>query len=258
MRIPKPLRSLAPAQRRRLTLLAFVRILATSVGLVVLYYLAPLDLLEELAVPVPASLSVALLVLAGAVAWQVRSITRADYPAVRAVEALSVTTPLFLLLFAAAYFILAQDNPAHFSSHPHSHRHALLRGVDVHHGRFRRYHRDQRGRPPDRHRPDAARSPRPRSWLSTLLRSSPDRREAARHIHRRTLVRPDAPQSASRQRAAWLTTRQRIGVRSAKPGRRGIMVGEWTGLQTAFWLTRLMLFGLSISGARHESTGAST
>ncbi|MFF1839759.1 potassium channel family protein [Streptomyces sp. NPDC058231] len=118
MRIPKPLRSLAPAQRRRLTLLAFARILATSVGLVVLYYLAPLDLLEEWSVPVPASLSVALLVLAGAVAWQIRSITRADYPAVRAVEALSVTTPLFLLLFSAAYFIIAQDNPAHFSSHP--------------------------------------------------------------------------------------------------------------------------------------------
>ncbi|WP_405707968.1 MULTISPECIES: ion channel [unclassified Streptomyces] len=62
-------------------------------------------------------MSVALLVLAGAVAWQVLSISRADYPAVRAVEALSVTTPLFLLLFAAAYYILAQDDPANFSSH---------------------------------------------------------------------------------------------------------------------------------------------
>ncbi|WP_405745491.1 potassium channel family protein [Streptomyces sp. NBC_01525] len=118
MFIPKLLRALAPAQRRRLTLLAFVRILATSLSLVALYYLAPLHQLEELSVPVPVSLSVALLVLAGAVTWQVRSITRADYPTIRAVEALSVTAPLFLLLFAAAYFILAQDNPANFSTHP--------------------------------------------------------------------------------------------------------------------------------------------
>ncbi|WP_326745992.1 ion channel [Streptomyces sp. NBC_00121] len=120
MFIPKPLRSLPPAQRRRLTLLAFVRILATSLSLVALYYLVPLDQLEKLSVPVPASLSVALLILAGAVTWQVISITRADYPAIRAVEALSVTTPLFLLLFAAAYFILAQDNPANFSTHTHT------------------------------------------------------------------------------------------------------------------------------------------
>ena len=115
MSIPKPLRSLDPAQRRRLTLLAFVRILATSLGLVALYYLAPLPQLGEVSVPV--SLSVALLVLAGVVAWQVFSITRADYPAIRAAEALAVTTPLFLLLFAAAYFLLGQDNPANFSPH---------------------------------------------------------------------------------------------------------------------------------------------
>ena len=113
MSIPKPLRSMDPAQRRRLTSLALVRILATSLGLVALYYLVPLHQLGG--VPVAASLSVELLILAGVVAWQILSITRSDYPAIRAVEALAVTTPLFLLLFAAAYFLLAQDNPANFS-----------------------------------------------------------------------------------------------------------------------------------------------
>ena len=108
----KPLRALDPARRRRRVLLMLVRVLATSVGLVVLYYLAPLHKLAQ--VPVALSLSVELLVLAGVVAWQVSSITRAKYPAIRAVEALSVTTPLFLLLFAAGYFLLAQDNPANF------------------------------------------------------------------------------------------------------------------------------------------------
>ena len=104
---------LTPAQRRRLALLAVARSLASSLGLLALYYLAPLRQLAD--VPVAVSLSVALVVLAAVVAWQIRSITRADYPGVRAVEALSVTTPLFLLLFAAGYFLLAQDNPANFS-----------------------------------------------------------------------------------------------------------------------------------------------
>lgn len=115
MTIPKPHRALDAAQRRRLISLALVRILATSLGLVALYYFAPLHQLEG--VPVPALLSVELLILAGVVAWQILSITRADYPAIRAVEALAATTPLFLLLFAAAYFLLAQDNPANFSLH---------------------------------------------------------------------------------------------------------------------------------------------
>ena len=117
MSTPKPFRSLDPAQRRRLTSWVLVRVLATSLGLVALYYLAPLHQLRE--VPVSASLSVALLVLAGVVAWQIRSITHADYPAIRAVEALALTTPLFVLLFAATYFILAQDNPANFTPHNH-------------------------------------------------------------------------------------------------------------------------------------------
>ncbi|MFD6552311.1 potassium channel family protein [Streptomyces sp. NPDC058398] len=94
-----------------------MRVLVTALCLVALYFLAPLHQLGEVSVPVPASLSVALLFLAAVVAWQVHAITRADYPAIRAVEALSVTTPLFLLLFAAAYFVLAQDNPANFSAH---------------------------------------------------------------------------------------------------------------------------------------------
>ena len=114
MNNPK-LRSLDPAQRRRLTSLALARSVAAALGLFALYYLAPLHRLEQ--VPVPLSLSIALLVLAGVSAWQVLSITRADYPGIRAIEALSVTTPLFLLLFAAAYFVLAQDNPANFRPH---------------------------------------------------------------------------------------------------------------------------------------------
>jgi hypothetical protein len=43
----KPLRSLDPARRRRRVVLMLVRVVATSVGLVALYYLAPLDELAK-------------------------------------------------------------------------------------------------------------------------------------------------------------------------------------------------------------------
>ncbi len=110
---PLPLRSLEPARRRRLTLLALARSVATSLGLLALYFVAPLRQLGQ--VPVALSLSIELVVLVVVVAWQIRSITRADYPGIRAIEALSVTTPLFLLLFAVAYFLLSHDDPANFS-----------------------------------------------------------------------------------------------------------------------------------------------
>jgi voltage-gated potassium channel len=47
----------------------------------------------------------------------VRAIISARHPAVRAVEALASTVPLFLLLFASAYFTMAGTNPASFSTH---------------------------------------------------------------------------------------------------------------------------------------------
>ncbi len=46
-----------------------------------------------------------------------RAILRAQYPGIRAVQSLAVITPLFLLLFAATYFILGVDDPATFTEH---------------------------------------------------------------------------------------------------------------------------------------------
>jgi voltage-gated potassium channel len=46
---------------------------------------------------------------------QLQIITRATYPALRAIEALATTVPLFLLLFASAYVSAVQSakQPAH-------------------------------------------------------------------------------------------------------------------------------------------------
>jgi voltage-gated potassium channel len=114
MSAPADRSELSPARRRRLVGLGLLRSLATTVVLVALYYLVPLDHIKN----VPLTLVAGMLILLAAAVWQVRAIIRARYPALRAVEALAVTVPLFLLLFSSAYFTMAGTNPANF--HPPS------------------------------------------------------------------------------------------------------------------------------------------
>jgi voltage-gated potassium channel len=104
---------LSPVRRRRLFGLGLLRALATTVVLVALYYLLPLDHIKN----VPLTLAAGIVILLVVAIWQVRAIIRARYPALRAVEALAATVPLFLLLFASAYFTMAGTNPANFSTH---------------------------------------------------------------------------------------------------------------------------------------------
>jgi voltage-gated potassium channel len=88
--------------------------LAITAVLLAAYYLLPLDCLSS--VPMGLTLALGLLALAAVAAIQVRAVIRARYPALKAVEALAATAPLFLLLFAAAYFLLAQDDPGNFTA----------------------------------------------------------------------------------------------------------------------------------------------
>lgn len=104
----------APA-RRRLVVLGVLRSLAAAIVLVALYYLLPLDHLAN--VPLWVILVVGLVVLLAVAAWQLRLVLRSDFPAVRAAEALATTVALFLLLFAAIYFVMERGNPASFSHH---------------------------------------------------------------------------------------------------------------------------------------------
>ena len=106
---------LTRAQRRRLFLRALLRSLLSVVVLVALYAVVPLqDLAGH---PVWVSLSVGLVVLVVVILLQVRAITGSRYPGVAAVEALAVTAPFFLLMFASAYVVLAQGDAANFSTH---------------------------------------------------------------------------------------------------------------------------------------------
>ena len=105
---------LAPAERRRLITRGLLRALTGTVVLVALYFLLPLDRIDS--VPLEVSLAIALLALLGVRVWQLRAITRAAHPGVRAIGALAITAPLFLLLFAASYFLMALADPANFST----------------------------------------------------------------------------------------------------------------------------------------------
>lgn len=110
-----PAAALGPAKRRRLIALALLRSLATATVLVALYYLLPLDRIPS--VPLGVLLAIGLVILLSVAAWQVRTIVGAKHPTVRAIGALATTVPLFLLLFASTYFLMARTSPASFSDH---------------------------------------------------------------------------------------------------------------------------------------------
>ena len=104
--------TLVPVERRRLVVLGLARAVGSATVLLLLYSVAPFDRLDG--VPVPVTLLVALVVLLCVTVWQVRSIIRSANPGVRGIEALGVTAPLFLLLFAACYYVMARDDPSSF------------------------------------------------------------------------------------------------------------------------------------------------
>lgn len=107
------MRSLTARRRRWLIARGLLRALATAVVMVALYYVLPLDRRSDTYVFAELVIGVAL--LAGMIAWQVRAIIRSDYPAIRAVQSLAATTPLFLLIFASTYFILGLDDATMFT-----------------------------------------------------------------------------------------------------------------------------------------------
>jgi voltage-gated potassium channel len=108
-------KDLTRAQRRRGITLGLLRALGISAVLIALYYLAPLDQLTE--VPLLVALIIGLLVLAAMTAYQVRAVLRAAHPGVRGIEALATTVPLFLLLFAANYFLMSHTSTNNFNVH---------------------------------------------------------------------------------------------------------------------------------------------
>ena len=97
----------------RRVFVTLLRALGSTAALVAVYYLLPLDR-SSIGVVI-GILALGLLALVGLVAFQVRAIMRAAYPALRAVGALATSVPLFLLLFAGTYFVMGTISAGTFS-----------------------------------------------------------------------------------------------------------------------------------------------
>ena len=98
---------------RRMIVRAVLRAAGSTIALVAIYYLLPLDHASTwVAVTI---LVIGLVVLIGLVAFEVRSILVSRFPGLRGVEALAVSIPLFLLLFASTYVVMATISASNFT-----------------------------------------------------------------------------------------------------------------------------------------------
>jgi hypothetical protein len=104
-----------PSRRstRRILTVGMLRAVAATVVVVVAYFALPLDALADL--PAWLSLPVALVAFAALMALQVRAIMGSSHPGLRAVEALAISLPLFLVIFSATYYVMGVAEPGWFS-----------------------------------------------------------------------------------------------------------------------------------------------
>lgn len=92
-----------------------VRVLASTAIVVTAYYLLPFD--RAATWHALALLVIGLVALIALIGFQVRTIVRSPFPNLRAVEALATSLPLFLMLFAGTYYVMARLSPASFGGH---------------------------------------------------------------------------------------------------------------------------------------------
>lgn len=105
--------STASTPTRRILALGLARAAAATVVLVVAYFVLPFDGLADL--PGGLTLPIALVAFALLVGLQTRAILRSPYPGLRAVESLAITLPLFLIIFAATYYVASVANAGAFT-----------------------------------------------------------------------------------------------------------------------------------------------
>jgi voltage-gated potassium channel len=107
---------------------ALLRAVASTAVLVTIYYLLPLTHTARWAAVTVLVIGLVLLIVL--IAFQVRWIIASRYPALRAVEALAISVPLFLLLFASTYVVMASIAASNFSQ-PMTRTNALYFTVTV-------------------------------------------------------------------------------------------------------------------------------
>ncbi|MFF3313864.1 ion channel [Streptomyces sp. NPDC002952] len=107
---------------------AVLRIAGCVTVLMTLYFLLPLDHSSPwFAVTM---LVIGLAAFVALVGFQVRSIIRSPFPGLRAAEALAISVPLFLLLFASTYVVMAAMSTSNFGG-PLTHTDGLYFAVTL-------------------------------------------------------------------------------------------------------------------------------
>ena len=119
---------LTPPSRPQVLLLGVVRPLATVVLLVAAYYVLPIG--QRLGGGSVVVLVAGLAVVAAVVVWEVKGILRSGHPVLQGVQAVALVIPLFLLVFADVYHVLALAQPGSFNA-PMSKTDALYFAVTV-------------------------------------------------------------------------------------------------------------------------------
>jgi voltage-gated potassium channel len=115
-------------QRRRAVIGMMTSVALAWALLFGIYYLIPFT--DRTSAQSLVRLVLGIAFFAGVLAWQLRQVTRAELPGLRAVHALGVAIPLFLLVFAVVYLSLSQSSTTRFSE-PLNHTGALYLVVTV-------------------------------------------------------------------------------------------------------------------------------
>ena len=129
---PRRLSELERGERRRAWLRTGAVLVLVWVVLITVYYLVPPGLVPARHRDADAflHLGVGTALFAAILAWQARRIVGAELPELRAVEALGVIIPLFLILFATFYLSMSNASARMFSQ-PLDHTRAIYFTITV-------------------------------------------------------------------------------------------------------------------------------
>lgn len=110
---PTRLEDLMPDIRRRKLAFSAIRSLAVTTVIVTAYFTLPFS--RPMGAGPIAGVVVGMVVVATALTLQIRATMRSPFPGMRAVEALTSSGPLFLILFATTHYLIEHNAPQSYS-----------------------------------------------------------------------------------------------------------------------------------------------
>jgi voltage-gated potassium channel len=115
-------------RRSRAIITTAIAIILAWILLFGAYYLIPFDDLTSGESLIRLVIGIAAFIVV--LVFELHGVKRADIPGLRAIQALGVTIPLFLVVFAVVYLSMSQSSPTHFSE-PLDHTGALYLVITV-------------------------------------------------------------------------------------------------------------------------------